>query len=89
MARPSKRACFLVYLAVQEQDIVDENYADTDSDEKQNDIRLQDLNDNENDDNHDNNEEADWRGKLPADQASVHKFIEEQNGLKKKLHQIL
>jgi hypothetical protein len=56
-----------VYLAVQEQDIVDENYAETDSDE----------------DNNDNNEDADWKGKLPADRAQVHTFIGEQNGLDK------
>jgi hypothetical protein len=51
-----------VYLAMQEQDIVDENYAGTDSNEEQNDTRLQDSNDNnenEDDDNNDNDEEAD------------------------------
>jgi hypothetical protein len=67
-----------VYLAVQEQDIVHENYADTDSDEEHNDTRLQDP-----DDNNDSNEDADWRSKLPADRALVHKFIGEQNGLNK------
>jgi hypothetical protein len=83
MAGPSKRVRFLVHLAVQEQDIVDENYADTDSDEEQNDTRLQDPDDdNEDYDNNDNNEEADWRGKLPADRAPVHTFIGQQNGLK-------
>jgi hypothetical protein len=70
---------------VQEQDIVDEDYADTDSDEEQNDTRLQDPDDNNNeyDDNNDNNEDADWRGKLPADRAPVHKFIGDRNGLNK------
>jgi hypothetical protein len=67
---------------VQEQDIVDENYADTDSDEEQNDTRLQDPDDdNEDYDNNDNNEDADWRGKFPADRASVHTFVGQQNGL--------
>jgi hypothetical protein len=86
MIGPSKCARFLVYLAVQEQDIVHENYADTDSDEEQNDTRLQDPDDdNENDDDNDNNnnEDADWRGELPADWTPVHEFIGEQNGLNK------
>jgi hypothetical protein len=62
MAGPSKCACFLVYLALQEQDTVHENYADPESDEEQNDTRLQDPDNNENDDdddNNDNNEDAD------------------------------
>jgi hypothetical protein len=83
MAGPSKHTCFLVYLAVQGQDIVDENYAGTDSDEEQNDTQLQDPDDNENDNNNDNNEDADWWSKLPADWAPVHKFIGEQNGFSK------
>jgi hypothetical protein len=37
MAGPSKRAHVLLDLALKEEDIIDENYADTDSDEAQND----------------------------------------------------
>jgi outer membrane protein assembly factor BamA len=36
MAGPSTRASVLVDLALREEDIIDENYADTDSDEEQN-----------------------------------------------------
>jgi hypothetical protein len=91
MAGPSKRARFLEHLAVPEQDIVDENYADADSDEEQNDTRLQDPDDNnDNYDSNDNNEDADWLGKLPALQIGpqcIH-LLDNKMDSTKKLHQI-
>jgi hypothetical protein len=81
MAGPSKRARVSVDLALIEEDVIGENYADTDSDEEQNDSRLQDPEDDNTVD--DDNEGADWRGKLPTDRAPLHEFLGEQNGLNK------
>jgi hypothetical protein len=77
MARPSKHARLFVYLACA-QDDVEEQYADINSEEELEDIKLQDPSSAE-----ENEEDLEWHHQLPSDKADVHQFVGEQNGLNK------
>jgi hypothetical protein len=79
MAGPSKKARLSTNLTLREEDIVEEIYADTDSEQEENDSVLQDSEDDDTLD--DDLEDDDWRGKLLTDRAPLHAFQGEQNGL--------
>jgi hypothetical protein len=75
-AGPSKRTCLLINLACA-QDDVEEQYADSESEEELGDTALQDPSSAE------ENEDLECHHHLPSDKADVHQFVGEQNGLNK------